>query len=287
MHKLLQSACVALIALAAGCSDFAPDAQSGKPIGQPPATPAPGTPQPVQTINCTTWGVDRTSAVDALPGGIWQGTFTNCAEQSQQELVTAFVSEDGRFRIMAAGEHLLAGILQTDGDVLTGHGVDFAPVGTEYFSGPTTSLFIAGRIAERDALVARWGTEWGAYGYFDFTYVPGSYERATPLADLAGVWPLAANYAGSPVEGVWTIEPDGRFSGQDDQGCLQEGQFSLIDEAYSLVAVRLTVTACALAGSYSGLAQREDLVDWWEKAIMVSVDDGSRVLRIGLAIERP
>lgn len=109
-----------------------------------------------------------------------------------------------------------------------------------------------------------------------------TYERATSLADLAGVWASYATLSGAPVEGSWTIEPDGRFNGQDDRGCLQSGQFSLVDDRYSIVSVQLTVMACEFGGSYSGLAQLEDLVDWWDTGITVSVDDGARALRIVL-----
>ncbi len=165
--------------------------------------------------------------------------------------------------------------------------LEFAPAGVEYFSGPTTNLFVEGLIAERQSIEGRWGTEWGSYGYFTLEYVQQSYERATPLAELAGAWPSYMNYLGKPVEGVWTIEADGQFSGQDEMGCLQTGQFSIIDERYSIVAVQLTLMGCELVGSYSGLAQLEDLVDWWDKGITVSVNDGARALRILLAIERP
>jgi hypothetical protein len=220
-----------------------------------------------------------------MPGGLWRGTLMDCAAGEPQDFVTAMVSEDGRFRILAYSEQLLAGVLGTTGDLFDGTGTDFAPVGIQYFSGPTTDLFVQGRIDERQKLVGRWGTEWGNYGTFSFEYVGDNYERPTPLADLAGAWPLATNYLGQSHMGIWTVEPNGRFDGQDDIGCLYSGQFSLVDERYSILAVELGVTGCDLAGSYNGLALYEDLIDWWEKGMTVSVDDGTRALRIGLAIE--
>jgi len=196
----------------------------------------------------------------------------------------AMISEDGRFRIIAEDGHLLTGVLQTTRDLFEGSGIDFAPAGAEYVFGPTTNLFVAGLVAERQTLEGRWGTEWGPWGYFTFDYMQQTYERATSLADLAGVWSSYASYAGNPAEGVWTIENDGRFSGQDNLGCLQSGQFSLVDDRYNIVSVQLTVSACEFAGTYSGLADLEDLADWWESLITVSVDNGATALRIQLVI---
>ena len=283
MNRLFPASCTSLLLLAAGCNDDSSVREYGIPAEPPPAAPQP----PTQALGCTTTTFTPTAQIDALPGGFWIGSLVDCANNLQHDFVTAMISEDGRFRMLADNEHLLAGELQTAGDLFMGVGIDFAPAGVEYFSGPTTNLFVEGLIAERQKLEGRWGTEWGHYGYFTFDYVQPSYERPTPLADLAGVWLSSATVMGMPVAGAWTIESDGRLNGQDERGCLYSGQFSLIDDRYSIVSAQVTVTACGFAGSYSGLAQREDLVDWWEKAITVSIDDGARALRVGLAIERP
>jgi hypothetical protein len=268
-----------LLLLASACNDDPTVTNDGVTTSPPPAAPVPPA-QPPQGINCATVTFTPTAPLDALPGGVWQGSLVDCENNVQHDGVTAMISEDGRFRINAENGHLLAGELQTTRDLFRGSGIDFAAAGVEYFSGPTTNLFVEGLVAERQSLAGRWGTEWGFYGYFTFDYVQQAYERPTSLADLAGVWPSYATLSGVPAEGSWTIEADGRFNGQDDRGCLQSGQFSLIDDRYSIVSVQLTVIACEFAGNYSGLAQLEDLVDWWDTAITVSVDDGARALRI-------
>lgn len=283
MKTLTYLGCTALSLATVACNSGSNTGGNGPvagPVGGPP-------PPSSTTINCSTTTFRKTSDVDALPGGLWHGSLVDCANNTNYDSVIALVSEDGRFRIIDANGHVLAGGLGTTGNVFHGGGTDFAATGIEYFSGPTTSMFVEGTIAERDTWEGRWGTEWGFYGYFTFEYVGGIYERPTTLADLSGVWPLAVNYAGVPHEGAWTVEPDGRFDGQDDNGCLQSGQFSVVDERYSLFAVDVSVTGCDLAGSYTGLALYEDLVDLWEKSVTVSVDDGARVMRIGLAISQP
>lgn len=283
MNRLFHVGFTALLLAASACNDDPTITNAGIPIAPPP--PAPVSPaQPAKGINCATVTFTPTADFDALPGGVWQGSLVDCENSVQHEGVTAMISEDGRFRIIAENEHLLAGEWQTTRDLFRGSGVDFAAAGVEYFSGPTTKLFVEGLVAERQSLTGRWGTEWGFYGYFSFDYAQQSYERPTSLADLAGVWPSYATLSGAPVEGSWTIEADGRFNGQDERGCLQSGQFSLIDDRYSIVSVQLTVMGCELAGSYNGLAQLEDLVDWWDTAVTVSVDDGAQALRILLII---
>jgi len=284
MNKVLPLISVAPLALAAACSEPVPTIESISVATPTTAVPVPVTPQPP---DCPVTTFTQAPAVDALPGGIWKGTLIDCSTDIQHDNVAAMVSEDGRFRIITEDDHVLAGALATSGDSFNGSGLDFAPPGTEYFSGPSTEMFVTGRIAERQTFAGRWGTEWGGYGVFHFDYDREAHERATSLADLEGVWPSYATHLGSPVAGVWTVEADGRFSGQDELGCLQTGQFSLIEERYNIVSVELAVSGCALAGTYSGLARRDILVDWWEKGITVSVDDGSRALRILLAVEGP
>jgi hypothetical protein len=197
----------------------------------------------------------------------------------QYDSVTAMVSEDGRFRILGADGHVLAGSLGTSGDLLSGSGIDFATPGVEYLSGPTTDLWIDGQVAERQSMKGRWGTEWGGYGFFTFDYAQELHQQPTSLTDLAGVWQSEVPNFGQTHIGAWTVEPDGRFSGQDNLGCLQSGQFSLIDDRFNIVAVQLDVAGCNLAGSYSGLAQ---LTHPWGKLLNVFVDDGAHAMSVYL-----
>lgn len=286
MNKFILSACFVLLFILSGCND---EPQAGAPnaavVPQPPL-PSPPSP-PNAGIDCGTLSFAKTSDVNALPGGIWHGELVYCDQGPSFSFVTAYVTEDGRFRIDAGDHHLLSGSLRTDGDTFYGNGVDFARAGTEYFSGPTTALFVQGSVQERSALDGRWGTEWGSYGYFSFYYDEHVYETPSSLESLAGVWPSIYNdYNDSVVgvEGVWTIETDGRFDGQDEKGCLHSGQFALIDDRFSLLEVELTILGCDLAGSYTGLAHRAELVDWWNEAITLSVDDGQQALRILLLL---
>lgn len=279
MKKATRTLCIMLNLILAGCDSQTATSPPGAPPGSPPPPPLPS----AQSVDCTTLSFARTTDVDALPGGIWVGELFDCAGTGRSHFVTAMITEDGRFHVIVGDGRLLTGTLGTDGNLVNGHGVDYAVRGVEYFSGPSTGLFVQGSLVERESFEGRWGTEWGGYGYFDFGYRQQAYERATTLADLAGVWPMYSNHS-HPEEGVWTVEADGRFNGQDGAGCLYSGQFSLIDERFSIVMADVAVTGCESEGTYAGLAFVEDLVDWWEKGITVSVDNGKQALQILLVI---
>jgi len=286
MKKSIHGSCISLLIILSGCNDNMPSSASGDSDALPPPSSPTATP-PSSPISCQTLSFAKTSDVNALPGGIWHGELVHCDGRVNADFVTAFVTEDGRFRIDAGDNHLLSGSIRVDGDTFDGNGVDFAATGTEYFSGPTTSLFVLGSVKERSELDGRWGTEWGSYGYFSFQYGEIAYNKPSSLEALAGVWPSIYNdyNAGvDSVDGVWTIEPDGQFNGQDEKGCLHSGQFALIDDRYSLLEVELKIQGCDLAGSYTGLAYHEELADWWDEAITLSVDDGQRALRILLLL---
>ena len=265
----------------AGCNSQTATSPPGAPPGSPPPPPS------AQGVDCNTLSFASTTDVDALPGGIWAGELFDCSGTGRSHFVTAMITEDGRFHVIIGDGRILTGTLGTDGNLVYGNGVDYAAHGVEYFSGPSTGLFVQGSLVERESFESRWGTEWGGYGYFDFGYRQQAYERATSLTDLAGAWSQGYVNFGNPVGGVWTVETNGVFNGQDELGCLYSGQFSLIDERFSIVAADVAVSGCASTGTYSGLAYLEDLVDWYEKAITVSVDNGIQALHIGLSIERP
>lgn len=282
MNKVIHGACISLLLAIAGCKSETPVVPADHSASQPPPfSPPPTSSSPF--AECKILSFDRTSDVDVLPGGIWLGSLFDCDANVRYDYVPALVSEDGRFRVFLDDGHTLAGTLGTRGNVFDGGGIDFAGAGKEYFSGPTTHLWVQGTMTERQAMEGRWGTEWGSYGYFRFAYQPQAYESGSSFDALVGVWPLVWRYLDQTSDGVWTIEPDGRFSGQDESGCLQEGRFSMIDDRYSLLAVELTISGCFLSGSYTGLAYREELVDWWEAGITVSIDNGERPLFILMA----
>ena len=141
MKKIIYSNCIVLLFVLSGCNDSHSGGGPGK-VAAPPIQ----APPPSQGLGCNTVNFARTSDVDVLPGGVWYGSLFDCENNTRYDYLKALVSEDGRIRIMAENGHLLRASLQMDGDTFYGIGVDFAASGVEYFSGPTTGLFVQGSV---------------------------------------------------------------------------------------------------------------------------------------------
>ncbi|MGB5245617.1 MAG: hypothetical protein WBN34_03655, partial [Woeseia sp.] len=101
-----------------------------------------------------------------------------------------------------------------------------------------------------------------------YDLLPSSFDEFPGTRET---WELNTN-----AEGVWTIEPDGRFNGQDDRGCSQSGEFRLIDSRYNLYEIEYTVVGCADAGFYSGLATVGNDGLTGDRLLDISVDNGDQ-----------
>jgi hypothetical protein len=259
-------------------SSLSPDAPA------PPLEPPPLSPTTV--FDCYSTGPSIRPDLEPAPDGVFRGTLVNCAQGDSSE-VLAMVSEDGRFRFMSAdsqqSDHLLAGILRSDGSAIKGEGLDFAEQGREYFSGASTGLWIDGLIRKNGDFDGRWGTEWGDHGYFTFSPDPG-YPAPSSLEKLQGGWSGWNHPDGADV--TWTIDGTGRIDGQDTTGCYHARQVALIDTRFSLYDIRLEISGCVLAGDFTGLA-------FWQEGGMghvfdVSADDNSQnALRILMVSMEP
>lgn len=272
MNRTIFVSGMALVLTLAACGS---GGSGDGPATGPSAFPPP--PTSGASLDCNTTDAVKTSAVDALPGGLWSGSLINCVTTARSDYAQAWVTEDGRFRIFGPDRLLLRGQLDSDGDTFSGDGREFA------FSGPVdqsgTSLVTSGSIAERASLDGRWSTDAGFNGVFALHYDPGYHLLPSSFDELPGArstWDLNTN-----VLGIWTIEPDGRFNGQDEVGCAQSGHFALVDARYNLYELEYTIVGCVEAGSYSGLATvgRDGLSG--DRLLDISVDDGNqRALRI-------
>ena len=272
MNRIIFLSCMTSLLTLTACG-------GGGSGGGPVPGSSPSSPPPTSgvSLDCNTPDAVKTSGVDALPGGLWSGSVINCVTSARSDYAQAWVTEDGRFRIFGPDRLLLRGQLGTDGDTFSGSGREFAYSGAVDQS--STSLVTAGSIAERASLDGRWSTDTGFNGVIALHYDPGYHIQPSSFDELPGArstWILNSN-----VLGIWTIEPDGRFNGQDEVGCAQSGHFALIDARYNLYELEYTVVGCAGAGSYSGLATvgRDGLTG--DRLLDISADDGNqRALRI-------
>lgn len=254
IHTRFMAACLALALT--GCG-------GGSSGDSPPPNPPPPPPAPT----------------DALPGGHWFGTVTNDLHAVTEEYI-AMVDENGRFRFVSVDSAVqMSGNFAIAGDTLTGDGTAFADAGVVWLdSTSATPVTIEGTISSRSEMSGTWVTAAGELGTFEFFYDPTFYERASPLSLLAGSW-IAYDENLNP-QVTFTIAEDGSFVGQNTLGCNSMGQFTVIDADFNLYEVQSTITDCALAGEYIGLAFLGDLLEPNDVLILAN-DNGSRAFLTG------
>jgi hypothetical protein len=190
------------------------------------------------------------------------------------------VDENGRFRFVSVDSTVqMSGNFAIVGNALAGDGTAFADAGVFWLdSTSATPVAIEGTISSRSEMSGTWVTAAGELGTFEFFYDPTFYERTSPLSLLAGSW-IAYDELMNP-QVTFTIAVDGSFVGQNTLGCNSMGQFAMIDADFNLYEVQSTITDCALAGDYVGLAFLVDLLVP-NDALVLANDNGSRAYLIG------
>ena len=262
--------------------DAGPDA-GGSPLPPPPVvTTDPGIPySPCADMPAA--AEPSLAGPDALPGGIWWGTLTNDTQMTTRAF-DAMVTEDGRFRMLASNSGAtlstmnaqLTGSVAVLGNTLAGGGAAYlGPGDTNYDNTYTGDVTVSGIVVERDRLTAEWTAASGDSGCVEAIYDVLSYEQTLPVASLQGVWGDAGNRV--PI-GLLTFDANGTFSGQGEGGCAAIGSIAPIDEAYGLYEIRQTISGCAIAGDYTGLAYLCPcgMPGWY---LVMSIDNGTRAFR--------
>jgi hypothetical protein len=216
--------------------------------------------------------------VNQLPGGLWYGTITSDTAMGAEDVI-AMVSEDGEFRIITISLLQMSGILTVSGASATGDGRAFASPGGTWPDGSTVGdVEIAATVDERDTMSGAYSTSTNESGTFDLLYDP-LYERDSSLGLLTGMWTAYDDFGNPDV--TFSVQGGGSFDGQNALGCTSAGQFSIIDARFDLYAVQSTVSGCAIAGDYSGLAVVADLIAPNDTMIF-AVDNGTTAVLLGL-----
>ena len=225
--------------------------------------------------------------VDASVGGIWEGTATSDLEPGVVYTVVGIATEDGRLRlfvedltlIVDAEASQLAGNLTTDGDDVSGDVQVWASLGFTFANGETTDMAtFSGTVDERTSLSGTWTASTGETGTFDLTYLP-LYERGSSLAAMEGMW-TSFDENDNPY-GNYMVDANGNITGSDVQGCQFSGAITIIDAAYNVYEVTLTISMCgALDGQYSGLGGLD--ISNVNDTFVFQIDNGQTVLTVGV-----
>ncbi len=204
---------------------------------------------------CGGGGSGTTSAppapVSTNVGGIWEGT------SNTSGLILDFVgvfTEDGEGRFFDENgtQYIVSNVSGNDGSV-TMNFTAVAQFGFVFLDGSTvTNGTVSGTIVERSSFNGNYSVATGESGTISLAYDP-IYDRDSSLAKLEGMWDENGF-------GIATFNPDGSFFEQDMFGCVYDGQASIIDPAYNVYALTMTISLCGAGadGVYSGLGSLTD-----------------------------
>jgi hypothetical protein len=220
----------------------------------------------------TSLAVTNGATVATAPtgGGIYLGSIQIATGPATgTNLATVFiVSESGQLAgatapsLTQAVTSLFTGTLSVDTDLnLAATGSLIAGPGFTLPDGGTTApMAIAGTLSPQSYIAGSFiaGTEEGA---LTAAYNAGLYERAVALSNFTGNWNMRD---ATSVTGTVVFQSDGSFagtgSGTNNAGCSYNGQVTIPNGNFNAESVTLTISGCALAGSYSGLATLYDFL---------------------------
>ena len=175
-------------------------------------------------------------------GGIWLGE----TRSGGTEPVVALSTADGEFRMFSL-ESFRASVSQLNdgsGNQVTGTGLYWV----DYWAANNATL--SGSLTPGAAASGSWASS-GGNGSFTLDY-SDAYENNPALSSLAGNW-ASHDETGASVA-VFSVQSDGRFTGNAALGCGFSGQISIIDNDYSVYRVDVTISNCAQnTGTFQGL----------------------------------
>ena len=215
-------------------------------------------------VSCDSEGTRFTGPLPVVhesPSGIYFGQFTTTMGANPVSVnVTGVVSEQGDMQLVFPidAQRHYAGMVQVDGTSLSAALTEYrGSVGRFMGTSDLDTATLDGTVSTADSLA---GTYTGALdeGLFVLDYLP-SYEVASSLDLTVGVWTFDMAAAGGGVYTVtWDIDANGVIFGTDTDGCVFDGNISLIDARYNAYRITVDVTLCgAINGEYSGLAYLE------------------------------
>jgi hypothetical protein len=197
---------------------------------------------------------------NVTPGGIYVGVMRITSSPALAQPVSAVISEDGEF-------HLLPGVAVTPPfgpiprltlQLTFTQTLTFTGTGNLYASGDDVTVETAAATAtgifspRRTVVVSlQSGSETAT---IDLNFVSLLYDQTSSLAQLTGTRTLR-DEAGKTLATIM-VNADGSFSGMTAAGCMESGNFSIIDASFSVFRVTVNLAACGTtaAESFMGLA---------------------------------
>ena len=214
----------------------------------PPASPAPPAPVPTNA------------------GGIWEGT-SNTSGLILNFAGVVTENGEGRFFDDNGTQYIVSNISGNDGSV-TLNFTAVAQFGFVFLDGSTvTTGSLTGTVIEQTSFTGNFSVATGESGTISLTYNP-IYERDSSFSKLEGLWDENGF-------GILSFNADGSFFEQDTFGCVFDGQASIIDPAFNVYSLNMTVSLCGAGvdGQYTGLGVLTDFASTDDTFILQMNDD--------------
>lgn len=203
-------------------------------------------------------------------GGIYLGSIQiGSGPATGQNLATVFIVDEAGQLVGAAAHSITSAVLSLfTGTMSVNTSLDFALSGTLIAAPgqtlpdgtPTSALAINGTVSPKSFIAGEFVSA-AETGILTGTYNAGLYERPVSLSLLSGNWNLRDS---TSVTGTVQVQADGSFTGvgtgTNNAGCQYSGQVSIPNGNFNAETVSLTISGCAIAGSYTGLAALYDFL---------------------------
>jgi hypothetical protein len=181
---------------------------------------------------------------NASPGGIWQGT-----DPVSGLALYGVITESGQFHFFLADGAQYVGTLTTSGDTVSGTLSGYLPSGLFYPDGSTHGTgTVTGTIMERQTISATInyttanGSSSSDSGSLTFNTL---YDSGSSLTTIAG------NYRDPETNTTISVDDSGVIFAQDAaNGCVVNGQISIIDSQYDAYQVQYSFSSCQGSGAY-------------------------------------
>jgi hypothetical protein len=197
--------------------------------------------------------IDKMQCSSAPAAGLYSGNFYS---RRLNQVIPGFaaIAPNGEFAAVSFDAMAAVGTWSMSGRNFTGGGTAVSADPRYSFN---SRLSISGQLSPGYAVWGDYSVTGGDYGYMEFYAVPDLYRRGISLDAIAGSYTAKNLVSGGT--GTATISSSGGVSGSDSFGCRYQGQLSVPDEHFNLLAVTVTVSNCSVSdGRYNGYGAQID-----------------------------
>lgn len=198
--------------------------------------------------------------------GLWEGTFT---ENGVGTFDVSGLLYNGR--IIAISE--LAGVIYDGSYTVSGNNISANVTAYQIGGSVFATSTISGTVSEENSIATTFNTSYGTSGSMSLSF-NNIYNRSSSLSLIAGSW----NYTSGSYSLTITAQNDGSFFGQDSDGCVLNGNITIIDATHNLYNTSVSVTLCGvLNGTYTGFSGLLDNITT-NDTLQVAVSNSNYIL---------